>query len=135
MFEQDKYLALIQGGVNLVISIALVQRMGLVGIYIGTIVSGLIANVTKPFIIYKACFDKGVKEYFMETAKHLVILGIVLALVIPMSQILLREITIVSFVMVGILIVIIYNVLFLLVYRKTKEMGYLVGIVKGKLKQ
>ena len=135
VFEQDKYLALIQGGVNLVISIGLVQRMGLVGIYIGTIVSGLIANVTKPFIIYKACFDKGVKEYFMETAKHLVILGIVLALVIPMSQILLREITIVSFVMVGILIVIIYNVLFLLVYRKTKEMGYLVGIVKEKLKR
>lgn len=135
VFEQDKYLALIQGGVNLVISIGLVQRMGLVGIYIGTIVSGLIANVTKPFIIYKACFDKGVKEYFAETAKHLVILGIVLVFIIPMSQILLKEITIVSFVIVGILIVIIYNVLFLLVYRKTKEMGYLVGIVKGKLKR
>ena len=55
VFEQDKWLALIQGAVNLVISIILVQSMGLAGVYIGTIVSGLIANITKPFIIYKVC--------------------------------------------------------------------------------
>ena len=55
VFEQDKYLPLVQGAVNLVISIVLVQKIGLVGIYIGTIVSGLIANITRPFIIYKVC--------------------------------------------------------------------------------
>ena len=38
VFEQDKYLALIQGVVNLILSIVLVQKIGLVGIYIGTIV-------------------------------------------------------------------------------------------------
>lgn len=135
VFEQDKFLALIQGIVNLVISIALVQKMGLAGIYIGTIVSGLIANITKPFIIYKACFDKGVKEYFIETGKHLVILGIVLAVVYPLSKIILEKITIISFLSMGILIVVIYNGLFLLVYGKTKEMKYLVEILKRKVKK
>lgn len=135
VFEQDKYLALIQGAVNLVISIVLVQYIGLAGVYIGTIVSGLIANVTKPFIIYKTCFDRGVKEYFMETAKHLIILGVVLIVIVPISKIMLQNITMISFVIVGVMIVIVYNLLFLLVYWKTKEMGYLVGIVKGKLKR
>lgn len=133
VFEEDKYLALIQGAVNLVISIALVQKMGLAGVYIGTIVSGLIANITKPFIIYKVCFDKSVKEYFIETAKHLVILGIVLLVIVPLSGLILKNITIVGFLLVAIIIVVAYNALFLLVYARTKEMGYLLGILKGKL--
>ena len=135
VFEQDKYLALIQGAVNLVISIVLVQHIGLAGVYIGTIVSGLIANVTKPFIIYKVCFDKGVKEYFLETMKQLLILGTVLAVVIPLSQRILSAITIISFVMVGILIVIVYNALFVMVYGKTKEMQYLIEVFRRKIKK
>ena len=133
VFEQDKYLALIQGAVNLVISIVLVQYIGLAGVYIGTIVSGLIANVTKPFIIYKVCFDKGVKEYFLETGKQLLILGVVLAVVLPVSQRMLGTITIISFALVGIMIVIIYNVLFVLVYGRTKEMQYLTEVVRRKI--
>lgn len=133
VFEEDKYLALIQGAVNLVISIVLVQKMGLAGIYIGTIVSGLIANVTKPFIIYKVCFDKSVKEYFLETVKHLIILGIVLLVIIPFSGLILKNISIFSFLLVAIVIVVVYNILFLLVYFRTNEMKYLLGILKGKL--
>ena len=135
VFEQDKYLALIQGAVNLVISIGLVQSMGLAGIYIGTIISGLIANVTKPFIIYKACFDKEVKEYFLDTAKQGLILGVVLLCVIPVSQMLLSTISLVSFVITGIFIVVIYNGIFLLIYGKTKEMSYLLRILKRRLKK
>ena len=133
VFEEDKYLALIQGAVNLVISIALVQKMGLAGIYIGTIVSGLIANVTKPFIIYKVCFDKNVKEYFIETVKHLIILGIVLLVIVPLSGLILKNITIFGFLLVAIIIVVVYNVLFLLVYFRTNEMKYLLSILKGKI--
>ena len=126
-------MALIQGAVNLVISIVLVQKMGLAGIYIGTIVSGLIANVTKPFIIYKVCFDKSVKEYFIETIKHLVILGIVLMVIVPFSQLILKNITILSFLLIAVVIVVVYNVLFLLVYFRTNEMKYLLNILKGKI--
>ena len=37
VFEQDKYLSLIQGIVNLIISILLVQKIGVAGVYIGKI--------------------------------------------------------------------------------------------------
>ena len=135
VFEQDKYLALIQGAVNLVISIALVQSMGLAGVYIGTIVSGLIANVTKPFIIYKVCFHRGVKGYFIDTLKNLGVLAVVLLIVLPISNMLLGDITILSFIGVAALIMVTYNLLFLVLYHKTKEMEYLLGVVKQKIKR
>ena len=45
VFEQDKYLSLLQGLVNLVLSIAGIQYMGLAGVYVGTVVSGVMANL------------------------------------------------------------------------------------------
>ena len=133
VFEQDKFLALIQGVVNLVISIILVQSIGLAGVYIGTIISGLIANVTKPFIIYRVCFEKGAGEYFVDTAKKLLVIGITLVIVLFISSYLLKQINLWSFLIIGVAIVIIYNLLFLIFFRKTREFGYLAGLVKKRI--
>ncbi len=132
VFEEDKYLALIQGVVNLVISIVLVQFMGLAGIYVGTIVSGLIANVTKPFIIYRVCFKKGAGEYFWDTAKKLSVLAVTLAIVLFASKFLLQQITMLSFALTGVMIILVYNVLFLLCFGRTKELRYLLDLVKKR---
>ncbi len=132
VFEQDKYLTLIQGVVNLIISIGLVSSMGLVGIYIGTIVSGLIANIAKPFIIYRVCFERKATDYFTEGFKYLAVIGVILVIVLPISMIVLKEITIFSFLAMGIIIVMVYNVLFLVVFGRTKEVKYLVGIVRKR---
>ncbi|MCI6811675.1 MAG: polysaccharide biosynthesis protein [Lachnospiraceae bacterium] len=132
VFEEDKYLALIQGGVNLVISIVLVQFMGLAGIYVGTIVSGLIANVTKPFIIYRVCFKKGAGEYFLDTARKLLVLAVTLAIVLFVSKFLLQQITMLSFALTGVMIILVYNVLFLLCFGRTKELRYLLDLVKKR---
>ncbi len=133
VFEEDKYLTLIQGGVNLVISIALVGPMGLAGIYIGTIISGLIANVTKPFIIYRVCFGKGAGEYFGDTVKKLMVLMATLAIVLFASKFLLQQITVLSFVLTGMMIVLVYHVLFMLCFGRSGELGYLMRLVKKKL--
>ncbi|MGN0308916.1 MAG: polysaccharide biosynthesis protein, partial [Lachnospiraceae bacterium] len=132
VFEQDKFLALIQGVVNLVISIILVQSIGLAGVYIGTIISGLIANVTKPFIIYRVCFEKGAGEYFVDTAKKLAVIGITLVIVLFVSSYLLKQINLWSFLVTGAAIVVIYNLLFLVFFGKTREFGYLAGLVKKR---
>lgn len=135
VFEEDKYLALIQGAVNLVISIVLVQSMGLAGIYVGTIVSGLIANVTKPFIIYRVCFNKGAGEYFGDTAKKLLVLFMTLGIILFAGKFLLQQITLLSFGFTAVVIVLIYNSLFLLCFGRTKEFKYLVRLVKKRGKR
>jgi O-antigen/teichoic acid export membrane protein len=70
VFEQDKYLPLVQGAVNLVISVMLVIKIGLIGVYIGTIVSGLLANIIRPVIIYRVCFERKATSYFYDTVRY-----------------------------------------------------------------
>lgn len=135
VFEQDKYLALIQGVVNLILSIVLVQKIGLVGIYIGTIVSGLIANITKPFIIYKVCFEKSVKTYFLDSVKYLAVLGGILVLLTGIKQFVMPQVTVLSFIVMFIVICVVFNGIFLLLFGRTQEFGYLWGIIKRKLRR
>lgn len=133
VFEQDKYLALIQGVVNLVISIVLVMKIGLVGVYIGTIVSGLIANVTKPYIIYKHILHKPVKEYFLDSVRYLVVLLVALGASLYVRSLLMSEITYVTFVLMCVAITIIFNGMYCLVFHKTEEFQYLWKLIKNKL--
>lgn len=135
VFEQDKYLALIQGAVNLVISIVLVQKIGLAGVYIGTILSGLIANVTKPVIIYKVCFDRKAGDYFLDSFRFLALLGAVLAILYMIRSIVMTQITFLSFAVMFVIICVVFNGVFLLVFGRTQEFRYLWGIVRGKLKR
>ena len=135
VFEQDKFLPLIQGGVNLVISIVLVQKIGLVGVYIGTVVSGLIANISRPPIVYRVCFDRKSKEYFIDTVKYLLVMAVILAIVLPLSNVLLRKVTLVSFVLTGVMIVVVYNVIFLLAFCKTGECKYMYEMVMRRVKR
>lgn len=76
LFEQDRFLPLVQGAVNLVVSIALVQKIGVTGVYVGTLVSGILANLIRPGIIYRACFDKKAGAYFKDSLKYI---GVILA--------------------------------------------------------
>ena len=133
VFEQDKYLALIQGGVNLVISIVLVQKIGLIGVYIGTIISGLIANVTKPYIIYKACFGRDVKTYFVDSVKYLAVILGILALLLGIKHVIMQEVTVINFAVMFVMISVAFNGIFLLLFGRTEEFGYLWGIVRKKL--
>ena len=133
VFEQDKYLALIQGAVNLVISIVLMQQIGLVGVYIGTIVSGLIANVTKPFIIYKVCFDKPAGEYFRESVKYMAVLVVIFGVLWGIKQVVMQKISFVSFGVMFVITCVVFNVIFLILFGKTEEFRYLWNIVKQRL--
>ena len=134
VFEPDKYLALIQGAVNLVLSIWLVQTpLGITGVYIGTIVSGLIANVTKPVIIYRTCFDRSAKSYFVDTCKYLASLIFVLVVCRFISTRILANLNIGTFLLMAIIITVIFNGVYLLLYGRTKEFKYLFGKVKEKL--
>ncbi|WP_026526789.1 lipopolysaccharide biosynthesis protein [Butyrivibrio sp. VCD2006] len=133
VFEQDKYLALIQGFVNLVLSIVLVQKIGLAGIYVGTVVSGLIANVTKPIIIYKVCFDKSSVSYFIDSAKYTTTEVLTVVPLYLLGKVVMKDITIVNFALMIIIVTVVFNGAFWIIYHKTEEYGYLKGIVLRKL--
>lgn len=133
VFEQDKWLALIQGGVNLVLSIWLVQKIGLAGIYVGTVVSGLIANVTKPIIIYRDCFDRSPLDYFGDSAKYTAVTAACILACRFLAMRMLGTLTIPRFLVMVVIATLLYNGVFLLFFGRGQETRYLFGIARRRL--
>ncbi len=133
VFEQDKYLAIIQGIVNLILSIILVQKIGLAGIYVGTVVSGLIANVTKPFIIYRVCFDLSPMAYFVDTLRYVLTVAACVVGCSYLSNYILGNLSILTFLVMAIIITIVFNGVFYVLFGRSEEFSYLKGIVLRRL--
>jgi len=67
LFDNDKYSAPLEAIVNLVVSILLAKKFGVVGITIGTIASTLaIPFWVKPYIVFKHVFNGGLKKYYLK---------------------------------------------------------------------
>lgn len=63
-FNMDKWWSLLQAVINLVVSVAVAMRLGLVGVYIGTVVSRLVFVVSRPSCTYRFLFGKSPSAYF-----------------------------------------------------------------------
>lgn len=133
LFEQDRFLPLVQGAVNLVVSIALVQKIGVTGVYVGTLVSGILANLIRPGIIYRACFDKKAGAYFKDSLKYIGVILAVGAVAAPIRHMIMGEVTIFTFALMVIVITLLYNLVFLAVFHRTEEFSYLWKVVAGRI--
>ena len=135
VFEQDKYLSMLQGIVNLIISLALVKPMGLAGIYVGTVVSGLIANITKPVIIYRVCFSKNAAGYFAETLGYMAVPAVCTAVCYLISRKVMPVPALPGFIAMGVIITVVFNACFFLVHGRSPQFRYLCGMVTDRLKR
>ncbi len=130
IFQEDRYVALIQGIVNLIISIVLVQKIGLTGIYIGTVISGLIANIQKPLMIYEKCFDVSVKEYFFDSVKYIVTMLVPLGICYVIKQYMSVTENWMNFFSLTIIVTTMFNGCYFLFFHKREEYHYLLTILK-----
>lgn len=65
-YRQDMWRPIVEAIVNLVASIVLVKLIGLSGIFVGTIISTLVAPFwVEPCVLYKYYFKRSVKSYFV----------------------------------------------------------------------
>lgn len=63
----DIYNPIIEGVLNLVVSIILVQKIGILGVILGTTVSSIIITVfSRPIYVYRKCFLKKGKRYLCD---------------------------------------------------------------------
>ena len=71
----------------------------------------------------------------MDSAKFLAVLGGTLAILYWIRKVLMPQVSILSFVLMFVVICVIFNWVFLLVFGRTQEFQYLWGIVRRKLKK
>ena len=130
IFEIDKYIALIQAIVNLIVSIALVKAIGLPGVYIGTIVQGTISTVFKPILCYKPLFNKDCRYYFQDSFKYAFAVIVAYEICEGISRCVLYEVTFARFFVMMFAVTIIPNALFYCLFKNRNEFCYFKNIIK-----
>lgn len=121
-YYQDRYASLIESAINLVASLILVKLMGLSGIFLGTLLSNiLVVFWIKPLIVYKYVFKENVKYYFITYFKYVLILFIPLFVCKIITFKLQLNYNIISFIVNGLINVVVINLMYLFIFRKNKE--------------
>lgn len=78
MWEEDKWRPLISSGVNLIGNLFLVNKFGLPGIVISTIIAEIVVTMPwAPPILYRNYFDKSCKIYYFSLIRYTVITSII----------------------------------------------------------
>lgn len=134
LYDEDKFTPIIQAVVNLGVSIVLVQRWGLAGVFMGTLVSSIILPCwQRPYIVCKYALNTSSKDYFVKYFKYL---SMVIVLTIGISFIchkFLLDTTIFNFILRMILCILVPNTLFILIFRKTSDFKEIVNIINNVL--
>ncbi len=129
LFKDTRTVSIILAIMNLVLSIILGYYWGLFGILIATAISRLCTSFWyQPFMLYKKVFNKNSLEYFIKQFKYIVL--VLFAFVI--SYICTRnivEVSILNFILKGIILTVITNTLFIIFLFKTDEWKYINDVI------
>lgn len=130
LFWIAKYRPIIMVIINIIISVVLVQFIGIEGVLIGTLISRLVTTAwLDPYIVHKYGFEISPKSYYIDYLKYLVIfIAISIILNYFVSMIAINNIFIL--ILIAILVVIIVNVILVLLFFKTSEFNYFYDKIK-----
>ncbi|RJX41861.1 hypothetical protein D3P09_06055 [Paenibacillus pinisoli] len=128
IFHEDRFAPLIQAVINLGLSLWLVQQIGLIGVFIGGLLSALLVPFwTTPYLVYKKVFKRSVFHYYMMYLLYtLLALGTLGASYAATS--LLPAQSLLALIAKGLIVLIVVNGVYLLVFFKTPEFAYLARI-------
>lgn len=139
IYDEDKYTPIIQSIVNLVLSIILVQSLGLAGVFMGTLVSSIVLPCwQRPYIVCKYALKTSSKGYFIKYVQYLITIIVVTLIISKILNVFFLEGKVINFIVKMLICAVIPNLAFLLLFRKTKEFQLVLSIADrvlgGKVK-
>lgn len=130
LFDVDKYTPLIQSFINLVISIVLAQKIGLLGVLLGTLISSIVLPCwQRPYLIYKFVLHKSCKSYFINYIKQCFITFFSAFIVHFILSFIMIENLFFLFLVQGTLSVVVFWLFTYLFYRNSEEFKYLINLI------
>lgn len=131
MFYKDRWKAIIEAAVNMVVSIMLVKELGVFGVFLGTFISSITVCVwIEPYILFKYVFKKNLNEYIKEYIKYLVITIIISIPTLWLCAMIKLENMYITFLIKAIVSVIMPNFLLLLIFYKDNKFKYFYNMLK-----
>lgn len=89
IWEEDKYIPLLESILNIVFSIICLKLIGIAGVFVGTIISGLtLWCYSYPKFVYKKLFKRNYWDYFKETSAYIILFLIISTITLGISNLL-----------------------------------------------
>lgn len=139
IFYEDRFIPILESLINIVASLILVPFLGMFGVFLGTFFSSLIVVFySLPKFVFKKVFDKSIWVYYKLYFKYVVIsaLGVVCtAAVYALVTYCFSLSGILALVIAALISLVIPNVLFALIFRRTEEFQYYKNFVLNLLRR
>lgn len=129
IFKQDVQVPLVQAVVNIVLGIVLIYYYDLTGLFLATLIQGLIANFWRPVIVYRILFNMSAAGYFMDALRYTLIFAFALILTGTINHYLFDPTDAVQFGLMTVLTAVLVNLAFLIFLAQTEEFQ----LVKSKI--
>ena len=127
-FNLDKWVSVVEAIINLIVSILCAKAWGLFGVYVGTTISTLFYAIAKPIRTYRFLYGESVIGYFADFLKYLAITVTAGILTYFVSiKIFTLGVSIPIFLLTCIVVVLIPNGVFYIIFRKTRHMDLFVN--------
>lgn len=129
LFWYDRYKSVFEAAVNLVSSIVLALLIGKIGIFIGTFLSTItVCFWVEPLVLYRHGFQRSVRSYFNRYAFY-TILTFAVGFLTWYCCNLIGGTSFYQFALKCVVCLIVPNLLYFLVFSKSKEFQYIKGLI------
>ncbi len=135
MWHSDRLRPLVTGLVNLIINIVLINFIGLFGVVLSTILSLLFIGY--PWLlhsVFNEVFKIEKKEFIFNMLKYTIII-IIISLVSLFIFNYYKEVSIIAFIIKGIGVFILFNIIWILIFKKNKNYKFVLNKVKNITKK
>ena len=130
LFWNDRYKAIAEAVLNLVISILLVTHFGVAGVFAGTFCSTVLTSVwVEPYVIYKYRLKKPVTSFFVKYAGYLGVMAAVWGITEYFCRFISGQAFMILVCRLGICLIV-PNILLWFAYRRTAEWKVLWNLLK-----
>lgn len=139
LYAQDQWAPIVQAVINLVVSIIAAMQMGLPGVFLGTVISGICVPCWyRPLVVYKYAFHKPVREYF---SRYFIYLAVTMANVLLVMAINRYIITpaalpeVAEFLLMSVVCVCVPNCIIIVLFHRAEEFQYLLALATSIIKR
>lgn len=139
LYSQDQWAPIVQAVINLIVSIVGAMRMGLSGVFLGTVVSSICVPCWyRPLIVYKYAFHKPAREYFSRYFIYMIVAIVNVLLVLAVNRYIISPLALpkfADFFLIAVVCTLLPNGIIVALFHRTEEFRYLVGLAKSLLKR
>lgn len=136
IFYEDRFVPIIESLLNIVLSIIFVKKFGLMGVFMGTIASGLVLwCYSYPKYVYNKLFGRKISDYMKETIYYFIIFILIAGFTYSLAILISFDNVYLQFISNVLIALIVPNVIMLLLFSKDENFKYFINMLKGLKKR